>query len=184
MKPLPATLITLAALAWTGATMARPPLEVVDSVDLERFQGRWYEIALLPNFFQRRCVAGTNANYGLLPDGTIQVVNRCQRRDGQWLGVQGVARLADADGPTSRLEVRFAPRWLAFLPFVWGDYNVLALGENYDYALVGSDNRRYLWILSREPELADSTYQRLRAEAERQGFPVERLERTPQPGDA
>ena len=184
MKPLPAALLALAALAWTGATLARPPLEVVDAVDLERFQGRWYEIALLPNFFQRRCVAGTNANYALLPDGQIQVINRCQQRDGRWLGVQGVARLADRNGPTSRLEVRFAPRWLSWLPLVWGDYNVIALGEDYEYALVGSNNRRYLWILAREPELDEEIYQRLRAEAARQGFDVGRLQKTPQPDDA
>ena len=176
--------LALVAVMVGSMSMANQPLELVDSVDLERYQGRWYEIALLPNRFQKRCVADTCAEYTMLEDDRIQVINRCRQEDGSWSEVEGVARLADADGPTSRLEVRFAPRWLSFLPFVWGDYRVIALGEDYDYAMVGSDNRRYLWILSREPDLDAETLERLRAEAARQGFEVDKLEKTPHADDA
>lgn len=171
-------------LSLSASAQARPPLELVEEVDLERFQGRWYEIALLPNFFQRRCVAGTNANYALRPDGLIQVVNRCQQRDGRWLGITGVARAADNSGANNALEVRFAPRWLALLPFVWGDFRVIALGADYEYALVGARNRRYLWILARSPELDEEALDRLRSKAAGQGFPVERLVMTEHNPDA
>lgn len=175
-------LMLLASLS--ASAQARPPLELVDEVDLERFQGRWYEIALLPNFFQRRCVAGTNANYALRPDGLIQVVNRCQQHDGRWLGITGAARPASDHVNNNALEVRFAPRWLAALPFVWGDFRVMALGADYDYALVGARNRRYLWILARSPELDEETFDRLRRNAAEQGFPVERLVMTEHQPDA
>lgn len=171
--------LVLAHFAWS-----HPPLQLVESVDLERYQGRWYEIALLPNFFQRRCVAGTNASYALLPDGLIQVTNRCRQRDGRWRGIQGVARLADPDASSSVLEVRFAPRWLSFLPFIWGDYRVMALDPDYGYAMVGTANRRYLWILARSPELAPDILDRLRQQAAAQGFAVDRLEMTVHDDDA
>lgn len=167
--------LALIALMVSGMGYAKPPLELVDSVDLERYQGRWYEIALLPNRFQRRCVSDTSARYTMLGDGRIQVINTCRQADGRSARVEGVARLAGDGGSTASLEVRFAPRWLSFLPIVWGDYRVIALGENYDYAMVGSDNRRYLWILARAPELDEVVLDSLRAEAARQGFPVDRL---------
>lgn len=176
--------LALAALMLTSMGFAKPPLELVDSLDLERYQGRWYEIALLPNRFQRRCASDTSAYYDKRDDGTIAVTNRCRQADGEWRQVEGTARLADPDGPTSALEVRFAPRWLSFLPFVWGDYRVIALGEDYDYAMVGSENRRYLWILAREPRLDSETMERLREQAAAQGFDVEQLERTEHLDDA
>lgn len=172
-------------LGFLGQSMsfANPPLDLVESVDLERYQGRWYEIALLPNRFQRRCVSDTSARYELMDDGRIRVINRCLQADGSWAEVEGVARLADRDGPSSALEVRFAPRWLSFLPFVWGDYRVLALGDDYDYAMVGSENRRYLWILARDTRLAPERLEQLRGEASRQGFDIDRLQMTPHTAD-
>lgn len=177
-------LSTILALTLGANAQAGDPLELVDSVDLERFQGRWYEIALLPNFFQRRCVSGTNANYALLPNGQIQVVNRCRQRDGRWLGVTGVARLANPEGSSAALQVRFAPRWLSFIPLVWGDYQVMALGADYDYALVGSRNRRYLWILARSTQLDPAVFERLRRQAADQGFEVDKLVMTEHEPDA
>lgn len=177
-------LILLGGLMFNSMVYAQPPLKLVESVDLDRYQGRWYEIALLPNRFQRRCVSDTSAHYELMDDGRIRVTNRCREVDGGWAEVEGVARLADSQGPSSALEVRFAPRWLSFLPFVWGDYRVLALGADYDYAMVGSDNRRYLWILARSPELEPAILERLREQAAGQGFEVEKLEMTSHIDDA
>ncbi len=184
MKTRSGLTLALAALIVANMSFAKPPLDLVESVDLERYQGRWYEIALLPNRFQRRCVSDTRAEYTLLEDGRIRVENRCKQADGSWSEVEGIARLADPDGPGSALEVRFAPRWLSFLPFVWGDYRVLALAEDYSYAMVGSDNRRYLWILARSPELDPALLNDLEARAAAQGFPVEQLEKTPHSPDA
>ena len=154
---------------------SRGPVRSVPSVDLRRYVGRWHEIARFPNSFQRKCARETTAEYELLPGGDIRVVNLCRGADGQVIRAEGRARLADRDGPTSRLKVRFAPGFLSFLPMVWGDYWVLDLTDDYGAALVGTPSREYLWILARTPQLDEATYQRLLATATAQGFDVTRL---------
>jgi apolipoprotein D and lipocalin family protein len=129
----------------------------------------------LPNGFQARCVGETTAEYELLPDGQIRVVNTCRKADGSLMRAEGRARLAERDGPASRLKFRFAPSFLSFLPMVWGDYWVLDLTEDYHAALVGEPGRQYLWILSRSPRLDDPTLRRMLATASAQGFDVDRL---------
>lgn len=168
-------LLTLGASLFA---MAREPLDLVDSLDLERYQGRWYEIARLPNRFQDQCAGEVTAEYELLDDSRVRVTNRCRRADGSWSEVEGIARRDASDGRDAALEVRFAPRWLSFLPFVWGDYRVMALDENYRHALVGSDDRDFLWILSRRPTLPDDAFDELVERARRQGFDTDRLQRT------
>lgn len=164
--------------AQTGAT---GEVRTVPAVDLTRYAGRWYEIARLPNRFQKACDRRTTADYELLPDGAIRVVNTCVRADGSSIRAEGRARLADPKGPSSRLKVRFAPAFLSFIPMVWGDYWILDLAADYSVALVGDPGRRYLWILSRTPQLDDATYQRMVNTAAAQGFDVARLIKTPQP---
>ena len=159
-----------------GAARAEP----VARVDLERYAGRWYEIARYPNRFQAKCACCVSATYTLREGGRMSVVNECRTRDGALSRAEGVARRAEADGPTSRLKVRFAPAFLSFLSAVWGDYWVLDLPEDYSHALVGSPDHAYLWVLAREPSLSDETYARILAVAARQGFDPARLVRTPQ----
>lgn len=155
-------------------------VEAVPSVDLERYAGRWYEIARLPNKFQKKCACCVTATYSLRDDGRLTVVNECQKADGQPNSVTGEARLADKDGPTSKLEVRFAPGFLSFLGMVWGDYWVLELDPEYSYALVGDPKREYLWVLAREPELPDETYDGLLETARSMGFDVSQVQKTSQ----
>ena len=157
--------------------LAAPPLATVENFDLSRYLGTWHQIALLPNRFQARCVADTSARYALRNDGRIEVVNRCREKDGSHAQAVGVARRnADFDNPAI-LEVRFAPAWLSALPFVWGDYWVIALADDYRAALVGAPNRKYLWILAREPTLDDAEYARLVGIAKAQGFDVSALKK-------
>jgi apolipoprotein D and lipocalin family protein len=157
--------------------LAEQPLATVEDFDLSRYLGTWHQIALLPNRFQARCVADTSAHYALRSDGRIEVVNRCREKDGDFAQAVGLARRnADYDNPAI-LEVRFAPAWLSALPFVWGDYWVIALGDDYRAALVGAPNRKYLWILAREPRLDDSEYARLVDIAKAQGFDVSALKK-------
>lgn len=174
--------LIVALLSTTMAAMAdaREPLELVDSLDLDRYQGRWYEIARLPNRFQDQCAGEVSANYERLEDGRVQVTNRCRKPDGSWSEVQGIARRDSSDARAAALEVRFAPRWLSFLPFVWGDYRVMALDDDYRHSLVGSDDRKYLWILAREPDLGANVFEDLVEQARRQGFDVSALQRTAQ----
>ena len=170
------TLIVSAQLLMLSAmNTSFADLEVVDRVDLERYEGRWYEIARLPNRFQRQCVSDVSAEYRLRDDGRVAVINRCRREDGSYAEASGVARLSDPDRPQGALEVRFAPSWLSFLPFVWGDYRILALGSDYDHALIGSDNRRYLWVLSRAVEMDGALLEQLLERAREQGFDTEDL---------
>jgi apolipoprotein D and lipocalin family protein len=93
-------------------------------------------------------------------------------------GVEGAARPADKGGTNSRLKVRFAPAFLSFLPFVWGDYQIIELAPDYSYALVGDPSRKYLWLLSRTPRMDEGVYERLTEAARSQGFDVSRLIRT------
>lgn len=155
-------------------------LEVVPTVDLERYQGTWYEIARLPNRFQDECDGEVTATYTLREDGRLDVLNTCARDGRSPSRAEGIARRAGEDGPEGKLEVRFAPAFLGWLPFVWGDYWILELDPEYTHALVGSPDRKYLWILAREPGIDPATLERLRLEADRRGFEVERLRMTRQ----
>ena len=158
---------------------AEKPLETVISLDLPRYLGRWYEIAKFPNWFQKKCVANTSAQYSLQPDGRVRVLNRCQREGGVMDGALGVAR--QLGGPTSpRLEVRFAPAWLSWLPAVWGDYWVVDLDPEYQLVAVSEPRRDYLWILSRSPTVPAERYASLITRLQAKGLDTSRLELTPQ----
>jgi apolipoprotein D and lipocalin family protein len=159
-----------------------PDLQTVPNVDLQKYSGVWYEIARLPNRFQKDCAGDVSAEYTMQEKGNIRVVNRCREAGKPQLKqAEGVARVAEeARGSNSILKVRFAPAILSFLDSVWGDYRILALDDKYRYALVGSSDRKYLWILSRTKTLEDSVYKRLLATAADQGFNVKDMIRTPQ----
>ena len=172
-----AALLAAACAATSPGPQAAEPLTLVDSVDLERYQGLWYEIARLPNDFQDQCRGDVTAEYTLREDGGIRVVNRCRTADDEFDEAEGVARRPDPDRPGA-LEVRFAPGWLSWLPAVWGDYQILALDDEYRWVLVGAPSREYLWILAREPDMRKDRFQSLLDRAASQGFPVEDLRRT------
>lgn len=157
-------------------------LKLVPELDLNKYAGLWYEIARLPNRFQRKCAADVTARYQLLDDGTISVINACVESDGTKKTAKGVARLANKEGPTSKLEVRFAPSFLSFLPFVWGDYWVIDLAPDYSYSVVGNPDRSYLWILSRTPKIEESAYAKIVGNLEMQGYDTSELMITPQRG--
>lgn len=150
------------------------PLRVVPDLDLSRYAGTWYEVARLPNRFQTKCAGEVVARYQPRPDGRITVVNRCRTTKGETTEAAGVARRVEGQ-PTSILEVRFAPAFLSFLPAVWGDYQVIALGPDYDHAVVGTPDRQFLWILSRTPQMDPALYQRLLEGAKGQGFDVTKV---------
>jgi len=138
-----------------GAPLMPAPLQVVAPVDLQRYAGIWHEQARLPNRFQKQCGGPVTAEYTPQADGTVQVLNRCVRDDGNFDEAIGTARVVPVAGQpgAGRLEVRFAPAWLSWLPVVWGDYWILKLDREYQVSLVGTPDRQYLWVLSRAPRL-------------------------------
>lgn len=162
-----------AAVLVSAAAVASSPNAPVAELDLQRYAGRWHEIAHLPMFFQRKCASDITATYTLRPDGSIEVRNACRKRDGSQQVSEGIAR--PVDERPGQLEVRFAPRWLSWAPGVWADYWVIALDPDYRWAVVGGPSRKYLWILSRESSMSQSQFDTLRADAAARGYPVDRL---------
>ena len=152
----------------------QPPLPVEQDVNLARYTGTWYEIARLPHFFQKGCI-NSRAMYDLNEDGTVSVVNVCDREDKPAKRAEGVARVVDRD-TNAKLKVRFF-NWFSNL-FPWlteGDYWIIHLDEEYEVAMVGAPDREYLWILARTPTIEDSRRKRLVNKARELGFPVDEL---------
>ena len=174
MRPL-AILASLAALAGcstsTTERLGLPPLETVPRVDLARYVGTWYEIAAIPQSFQEGCVA-TTATYTLRADGDIDVLNRCRKDtlDGPEKSARGRARVVDG-ATNAKLEVSF------FRPF-WGDYWIVDLGADYEYAVVGHPGRDYLWILGRAPTMPEATYEGILVRLKEKSYDTLRLKRT------
>lgn len=163
-------LLMLALPAAHAQDLANEP---VKQLDLQRYLGQWHEIAHLPMFFQRQCVDNITATYTSLPDGRVSVRNACRTRDGKMDDAEGVARTTGK--AAGALEVRFAPSWLTWLPWVWADYWVLDVDPDYRWAVVGSPSRDYLWVLSRDSHMQRAQFEALRHRAAERGYPVEKL---------
>ena len=161
------------------AQKAKNDLPTVAKVDLKQYAGKWYEIARYPNKFQEKCVGNTTATYTLKEGSKVEVVNECLKKDGVSDRAKGEAKIVDK-ATNAKLEVRFAPSFLSFIPQVWGDYWIIDLDDNYRYAAIGDPDRKYLWILSRTPEMDDATYQNILRRVEKLGFSPGKLNKTPQ----
>jgi apolipoprotein D and lipocalin family protein len=164
--------------AATGLTMAgsNPELKTVGRVDLNRYLGRWYEIARYPNRFERKCDHDVTAEYSLKENGKIRVVNSCLSTAGKINRVEGTAEVVDA-ATNAKLRVTF------FWPF-YGKYWIIALGDAYEYAVVGEPSRDYLWILSRTPVVQGDVYQKIIHLATASGYDLGKLVMTPQSAPA
>lgn len=158
-------------LALASAEDLKGELRVVSRVDLNRYMGKWYEIARLPNPFQKKCAAAVMATYTLLADGKVSVLNECLQSSGKSKSAKGKAKVADS-ATNAKLRVTF------FWPF-YGDYWILELGADYEYAVIGEPKRRYCWILSRTPEMEESLYQELIGRIAKQGYDTSSFIRTP-----
>ena len=135
-----------------------PPLTTVEQVNINRYVGLWYEIAKIPNSFQDQCAYGTTAEYKIDEDGDIVVINSCYDEKNKIDVAEGLAKVVDKKS-NAKLEVSFVS-FLGIRPF-WGDYWIIGLDENYQWAVVGTPSRKYGWILSRAPFLSDETMQKI-----------------------
>ena len=172
-------LLQLILLVSGVSALAQEALTPIQSLNVPRYMGTWYEIAKYPNFFQRKCASNTVAQYSTQADGTVRVFNSCKQEDGKVIDALGQARQIGKD-TSPKLEVRFAPAWLSFLPFVWGNYWVIDIDADYQLVAVSEPKREYLWILSRTPEVSAKAYDELLARLGKSGFDLKRLEKSRQ----
>ena len=158
------------------AKAADKPLDVVPHLDLQRYLGTWYEIATIPQRFEKGCV-GVTAEYKLRRDGDIDVINTCRQGtlDGKVKTARGKAWIVDKS-TNAKLRVRF------FWPFS-GAYWVIGLDPDYRWAIVGHPGRSYLWILSRTPRMDDELYNRLLRLIADKGYDLTRITKTLQPSE-
>jgi apolipoprotein D and lipocalin family protein len=188
MKHVPLIVILACAAASAQSTdAAKQPLTPVASIDIERYQGTWHQLALYPNRFQKACASNTRAMYVLQGDGQVTVTNQCRNTEGKEVQVIGQARAANTtssvagDATTTlsppKLQVRFAPQWLAWLPMVWGDYWVIQLAPDYRYAVVGEPRREFLWVLARDTQLSSEDWQQIEIRLKEQGYDPSKLVR-------
>ena len=163
--------ILLAALVVPCAVGADTQLQTVAHVDLDRYVGKWYELARYPNRFERECDRNVTAEYTKQSSG-IHVVNSCVKADGKVKRSEGHAKVED-EATNAKLAVTF------FWPF-YGKYWVIDLGPNYEYAVVGEPSRKYLWILSRTNSIPDAKYKEITQQLQAKGYDPNKLVRTKQ----
>ena len=149
-------LSSLQCVQGQNTTTEVAPLNTVDYVNLTRYTGTWYEIAKIPNRFQRKCARNTTASYAFRNDGRLRVLNQCVRANGSRIEAEGIAKVVD-NASNARLRVSFVR--LLGVSLFWGDYWIIGLDEDYRYAIVGNPSRKYGWILSREPTMRDGVLQ-------------------------
>jgi apolipoprotein D and lipocalin family protein len=154
------------------AAGSAPPLQTVAHVDLNRYVGKWFEIARYPNWFERKCDRDVTAEYSMKDDGGIRVVNTCVTVGGKVQRSVGTARVVDAS-TNAKLRVTF------FWPF-YGKYWVIGLGNQYEYAVVGEPSRGYLWILSRSAAMPEPVYEDIVQQVTAKGYDAKKLVRTKQ----
>jgi len=165
--------VAFTALSLVAGRHQAAPLPTVPCVDLSRYAGTWHEIARLPNVFQATCVC-SQARYEPLPDGSLEVVNSCVTARGRCREVVGRAEPVPCSG-NARLRVRFGGL-AALVPVPReGNYWIIALDDDYRWAMVGTPDRRFLWILARDACLPPDVYSSLVAQARCLGFDVGRL---------
>ena len=163
--------VPLAQRLLTGP--AHAPLATMPQVDLARYAGTWHELARLPTAFEARSEGQPSAHYTLRDDGGLQIHNQCRRNDARRSAL-GVARAVPGSG-YAKLKVSFWPQWLRWLPMAWTDYWILYVDPAYRVAVVGSPDRRHLWLLSRQARTHGTQLDDLIRLAAERGFAVERL---------
>ncbi len=168
MKTLIPFLIALLSFNLSAAS-ATPPPSTVESVDLNRYIGAWYEIASIPQWFQKKCVKGVMANYSLLPNGRVQVANSCITKKDEKKITLGEAKVVDSK-TNAKLKVTFAKIFGGYVYAFGGDYWVIDLDPNYNYSVVGHPTREFGWILSRQPKMADADLIQISENLKKQGY--------------
>jgi len=179
----------LAGLITAAPALAQPapqPLQALPTLEVAPYMGVWYQVAWIPNRYQKQCVSDTAATYRDLGNGNIEVLNRCKLADGKSdsvLGIArppaGVARIEAGRLMPARLEVSFLPAWLRWTGIGWGAYWVVDLAPDGRYAIVSESSREYLWVLARQPALTSADAATIRAKLQALGFDLARVQAHP-----
>ncbi len=155
----------------------------IAQLDVAGYMGRWYQVALYPNRFQKQCLSDTTATYRLLEGGAVEVRNECRGAKGMGTELalgqakpRGAVLEAGVLKPAS-LQVAFAPQWLRWLPQVWGSYDVIRQLDNAQVSIVSEPSKEFLWVLSRQPTLSSATWEEIERWLRQEGFDVARLQR-------
>ncbi len=177
---------SLLAAAPAQAQPAPPPLQALPGLDVAAYMGTWYQVAWIPNRFQKQCVSDTAATYRDRGDGTVEVQNRCKLANGSIddvLGVArppaGISRIEAGKLKPARLEVSFLPAWLRWTGLGWGAYWVVDLAPDGRYAIVSEASREYLWVLARQPVLTPSDDAAIKTKLQALGFDLARVQAHP-----
>ena len=172
MKQIISLLLIVGAVVMIYAGEKKNPPKTVESVEIERCMGTWYEIARITHWFENGLV-GVGATYTLLPNGNIELLNSGFKGslEGKYSSAKGKARIIDKNS-NAKLKASF------FWPF-YSQYWILDVGKKYEYAVIGNPNRKYLWILNRTPTMKESLYKAILKRAEKQGFDISKLEKAP-----
>lgn len=179
-KAIVSTLLGLvAAHSLADTPPPAKPVASIESLDVARYMGRWYEISRYPTWFQKKCRDSSRAEYALKDNGEVAVTNRCRLENGEMNVATAVGRQVGGSR-SARLKVSFAPGWLSFLPMVWGDYWVVDIDPEYSLVAVSEPSREYLWVLSRTPQVDAARYEALLGRLAEQGFDLSRLITTKQ----
>lgn len=167
--------LLLAVSCSNNTTMKTIDTSTVETLEVEKYLGKWYEIARFPHSFEKGLV-GVTASYSMRSDGKIRVINQGYKGslEGKLSTAEGKAKFPEPNDPT-RLKVSF------FL-FFYGDYYVLELDQDYQWAMVGSSSPNFLWILSRTSQMDEGVYQMLLERARSRGYDLTQLIRVEQPG--
>lgn len=173
-------ILSAIVLAFSWSTQGAAQVTPVESVDLSRYLGTWYEIASIPQSFQKQCVRNTRAEYSNAEGELIRVINSCERSDGSRSVAEGRAKIVDPE-TNAKLRVTFV-RLITWIFAFGGDYWILDLQSDYDYAVVGHPNLTYGWILSRTPSLDHNALENIATNLTAQGYDLCSFNMTRQDG--
>ncbi|HQV23573.1 MAG TPA: lipocalin family protein [Agitococcus sp.] len=149
--------------------------QTVPKVDLNRYMGKWYEIAKIPNSFQKTCVSETTVTYTLLANHHVAGVNACKKANGELYQLKIDGKVQDASN--AKIVFKITSSWLRFIPMVRADYWIVDLAADYSYAAVATADGKYLWILARQAQLNDSVYEQILQRVAKQGFAIQKVQK-------
>lgn len=158
-------------------SMEHNSIETVKYVDIEKYAGKWYEIAKIPNKFQKKCAKNTTAFYEIIENKKISVVNSCVTSNNEIIKATGIAKVID-DKTNAKLKVSFVK--ILGINLFWGDYWIIGLDKDYRFAVIGTPNRKYGWILGRTPKLEEKDLDTIKEVLKKNGYNFDDFEFTPQ----